>query len=197
MKKIMILFILLTGAAVFTASAQSTADRAIIKDTFGFGPKLGYYKAQDADEGNFYGGFQARLRLGPVIGIEGSVEYRAGQQYGIGNHTLQTSFIPLTGSLLVFVPVSDAFAPYAVAGIGAYYTRYEFSGIASEIGLNDDSDFNMGYHFGFGAEFPLSPHVALNADYRYLFLNPHRNEESLDGANFNGNVITAGLMFYF
>lgn len=207
MKIIMILSILFIGTSMFTVSAQSTtdratvqntaADRASIQNTFGFGPKIGYYKAQDADEGNFYGGLQARFRLGAVVGIELSAEYSAGQKYGIGNQTVTTSFIPVTASLLLFMPVNQHFTPYGVAGIGAYYTRYELSGIASDIGFDDDSTFNMGYHLGFGTEIPISPNVALNADYRYLFLNPNDNEDSFEGANFNGNVFTAGLMFYF
>lgn len=213
----MILSVLFIGTSMVTASAQTTAEqdsvhitvtdrttvqnsdtnRPIIQNTFGFGPKLGYYKAQDADEGNLYGGLQARLRLGAVVGIEASVEYRPGQKYGIGNQTVTTSFIPVTASLLFFVPVNQHFTPYAVAGVGAYYTRYELSGIASDIGFDDDSSFNMGYHLGFGTEIPITSNVALSADYRYLFLNPNDNEESFDGANFNGNVFSAGLMFYF
>lgn len=197
MKKLMILGIFFIATSMFTASAQTASDRAAIQNTFGFGPKLGFYKAQDADEGSFYGGLQARFRLGAIVGIEASVEYSDGQTYGIGDQTVTTSLLPVTGSLLLFMPVNQYFSPYAVAGVGAYYTSYEVSGIAAELGFDDDSNFNLGYHLGFGTEIPITPNVALNADYRYLFLNPNTNEESFDGANFNGNVITAGLMFYF
>ena len=205
---------------MYTASAQTTAERdsvqtdsdrvtvqdtdidrnsnrTIIHNTVGFGPKIGYYKANDADEGNLYGGLQARFRLGAVVGIELSAEYRAGQRFGIGNQTVITSFIPLTASILLFVPVNQHFTPYAVAGIGAYYTRYELSGLASDLGFNDDSNFNLGYHLGFGTEIPITSNVALSADYRYLFMNSNTNEESFEGSNFNGNVLSAGLMFYF
>lgn len=197
MKKSLIIVSFLLGATTFTASAQTAGDRAAIKDTFGFGPRLGFYKAQDADEGNFYGGLQARLRLGRVAGIEGSVEYRAGQEYGLAGYTVKTSFVPVTASFMLFVPLSEGFAPYGLAGLGAYYTRYNFSEAAAGLGFEDDSSFNLGYHLGFGAELPLSNNVALNADYRYLFLNPDENEESLEGASFSGNVFTAGLVFYF
>lgn len=192
MKKFATLLTLLMGAITFSSLAQSAA----ISNSIGIGPRLGYYKADDADEGNFYGGIQARIRLGSVIGIEGSVEYRAGQEYGFAGYTAKTSFIPLTTSLLLFIPVSESFAPYGVAGVGAYYTRYDFSDDASILGFDDDSNFNLGYHLGFGAEFPFNSTIALNVDYRYLFLNPTENEESLEGADFNGNVFTAGLMFY-
>lgn len=197
MKKIMMILPFLIGVITFTASAQTASERAGIKDTFGIGPRLGFYKAQDADEGNFYGGIQARLRLGPVVGIEGAVDYRAGQEYGLDDYTLTTRFVPVTGSLLLFAPISESFAPYGVAGIGAYYTIFDYSDEASAFGLDDEKSFNMGYHLGFGAEFPFSKNAALNVDYRYQFLNPDTDDESLEDADFNGNVLTAGITFYF
>jgi opacity protein-like surface antigen len=197
MKKTLTILTFFIGTITFAASAQTAADRAAIQNTIGFGPRLGYYKALDADEGNFHGGIQARMRFGAVAGIEGSIEYRAGQEYGFAGYSVKTSFIPVTASFLIFAPISESFAPYGIAGLGAYHTRYTFSEAASALGFEDDSSFNMGYHLGFGAEFPFSNNMALNVDYRYLFLNPDRNEESLEGANFNGNVFTAGLMFYF
>jgi len=196
-QRILVLLTLILGTAVFTASAQSAADRAGISDTFGFGPRLGYYKAQDAEQGNFYYGIQARFRPGAIVGIEAAVEYRAGQEFGIGSSTVKTSFVPVTASLLLFAPISEHFAPYGVAGLGAYFTRYSTSGLLEDLGFEDDSDFNLGYHFGLGAEIPLNNNTAINIDYRYLFLNPNKNEESFDGANFNGSTISASLMFYF
>lgn len=197
MKRILTILTFFIGTMTFTASAQTAADRAVITDTFGFGPRVGYYQAVDADDGNFYGGLQARLRLGAVIGLEGSLEYRPGQEFGFADYSVTTRFIPVTASLLLFVPIVEGIAPYGIAGLGAYYTWYDYSEPASALGFEDESNFNLGYHFGAGIEFALSPKVALNADYRYLFLNPNDNQESLEGANFNANVFTAGLMFYF
>lgn len=197
MKKTLIILTFLMGVLTFAASAQDASDRAAIKNTFGIGPRLGYYKAEDAEDGNFYGGVQARLRLGAVVGIEGAIDYRAGQKYGFGSYTVETSSIPVTGSIMIFAPISNAFSPYGLAGIGAYYTRYDYDEPIEGIEIEDDSSFNMGYHLGFGAEFPFNDNVALNVDYRYIFLNPDENEESLEDADFNSNAFTAGLMFYF
>lgn len=197
MKKTLIILTFFLSAITFAASAQTATDRASIEDTFGFGPRLGYYKATDAEEGNFYGGLQARFRPGAVFGVEASIEYRGGQSYGIGDYTVETSFVPITASILLLAPISDTFVPYGLAGVGAYYTMYTFSDEAANLGFEDDSEFNIGYHLGFGAELPLSSNVALNADYRYLFLNPDDGEASLEGASFDGNVFTAGLTFYF
>jgi len=196
-QRVLAILILILGTAVFTASAQSAADRASISNTFGFGPRLGYYKAQDADQGNLYYGIQARLRPGASFGIEAAVEYSGGHEFGVGNSTVKTSFVPVTVSLLLFVPVSNHFAPYGVAGLGAYFTRYSPSGVLEDLGFESNSDFNLGYHLGFGAEIPFSKNIAINIDYRYIFLNPNDNEQSFEGANFNGNILSASLMFYF
>lgn len=196
MKRFISFLTLFLGAITFTSIAQT----ASIQNTFGIGPRLGYYKAEDADEGNFYGGLQARFRLGPVLGIEGSVEYRAGQEYGFDEYSVKTRFVPVTASLMLFIPLGPNFAPYGLAGAGAYYTIFDYSDDAEDtpgLDFDDDSNFNFGYHLGFGAEFPFSQNVALNVDYRYLFLNPEENEQELEDASFSGNVFTAGLMFYF
>lgn len=197
MKRILILLTFLMGVLTFAATAQDAADRAAIEDAFGIGPRLGYYKATDADEGSFYGGLQARLRAGAVVGFEVAVDYRAGQEYGFEGYSVETSSIPVTGSIMLFAPISRSFSPYGLAGIGAYYTNYDYSGDVAELVQDDESSFNLGYHLGFGAEFPFNENVALNVDYRYIFLNPDENEESFDDADLNSNVFTAGLMFYF
>src|SRR5690625_2390279 len=197
MENNLILLILFMGCLTFPASAQRAAYRASIQNSFWTGPRDGYSQSPDDDHGRVYGGLQARLRLGAFVGIEGAVEYRSKQEYGIGDYTMETSSIPVTASLMLFAPISEQFAPYAVGGLGAYHTRYSFSDEAEGLGLEDDNEFHMGYHVGLGFEIPLSSNVALNADYRYLFMNPDRNEESLEDTDFSGNVISAGLMFYF
>ncbi len=194
MKKLL----LLTFSALFlmhplSLSAQSSSSDAAIKNTLGIGPRLGYYKANDAESGNFYGGLQTRIRLGPVFGLEGSIEYRAGQEYEFGTETVKTKFVPVTASVLMFLPLNESIAPYGVAGLGAYYTIYDYEGTFTG---SENNEFNMGYHLGFGVEFPMDSNTALNFDYRYLFLNPDSNESSLDDTSYSGNVFTAGIMFY-
>lgn len=196
-QRILVILTLFITTAVFTASAQSAADRAGISNTLGFGPRLGYSNAQDADGGKFYYGVQARFRPGAIVGIETAVEYRPGQEFNVGSSSVKTRFIPVTLSLLLFAPVSEYFAPYGVAGLGAYFTKYSPSQTLQDLGFQSDSDFNLGYHLGFGVELPFSRSVALSIDYRYIFLNPNDNEESFQGSNFNGNTIAASMMFYF
>ncbi|MDR8390869.1 outer membrane beta-barrel protein [Aliifodinibius sp. S!AR15-10] len=194
MKKLILLpFVCSLLAVPLITQGQSSSDGAAIKNTIGFGPRLGYYKASDAEDGSFYGGVQARIRLGPVLGIEGAVDYRSGQRYEFAGQSVETKFVPVTGSLMMFLPLNAQIAPYGLAGLGAYYTIYDYEGTFTN---ENENEFNFGYHLGFGVEFPIGSNAALNADYRYLFLNPDDNEQSLDDASFSGNVFTVGLMFY-
>lgn len=197
MKRIISLIVFFTAFFTFSAAAQSASDRASIENTLGFGPRVGYYKAQDADEGNFYFGLQTRLRFGAIVGAEGAIEYRAGQEYGFGDFTAKTSHIPVTASLMLFAPLGGNISPYGLAGVGAYYTNYNYSDGAEALGFSDDNSFNLGYHLGLGVEFPINNNTALSFDYRYLFLNPDDNQESFEDATFNGNSFTASLMLYF
>jgi len=48
---------------------------------------------------------------------------------------------------------------------------------------------------GFGLDLPLNESAGLNIDYRYLFLDDKGDD--LDDTEFSGNVISAGLTFYF
>lgn len=195
MKRLLLLLSLLCFLfAPFLTQAQTAID-----NTFGIGPRVGYYQANDADEGSFYFGLQTRARLGAVVGLEGSIEYRTGQEssFNVGgvDQSVTTKFVPITASLMLFLPVGPYISPYGLAGVGAYYTIYDYDGDFAD--ANDD-EFNFGYHLGFGLEFPISENVALNFDYRYLFLNPDQGETSTDQEDYNydGNVFTGGIMFY-
>jgi len=91
-----------------------------IENTFGIGPRAGYYKSKDADEGAWYGGVQARFRLGEVIGLEVAADYRAEETFEIDTPTFEGEIrqhsYPVTASLLVFLPIIPHFAPYIVGG---------------------------------------------------------------------------------
>jgi len=197
MKKIISLLVFFMGAVTFSASAQYAADRANTENTFGFGPRMGYYTAGDATDGNFYGGLQMRAKFGAVIGIEGSVEYRAGQKFEFNDFTARTSFVPVTASLMLFAPLSRHVAPYGLAGAGAYYTIYTYSDGAGDLGFSDDNSFNLGYHLGVGTELWFADNAAISIDYRYLYLDTSDSQEAFEDVNFDGNVFTASLMFYF
>ena len=131
-------------------------------ELFGVGPRGGYYKTQDADEGNMYVGAAARLKLGG-LGFEGSFDYRS-EEYGDGNFKV-TSW-PVNASVLIYpLPIL-----YGIAGFGWYNNTMEYTGsIALLNGLKETSQ-DVGYHFGGGAEIPLG-NISIAADIRYVFID--------------------------
>jgi opacity protein-like surface antigen len=70
--------------------------------------------------------------------------------------------------------------------------QYDYDGTFSN---ETEYEFNLGYHIGFGMEFPLNSNAALNFDYRQVFLNSDTNEQNFN-SEYSGNTFTAGLMFY-
>lgn len=196
MKKLLLIPLLAFLFTPFISHAQSSDDG--ISNTIGIGPRLGYYKANDAEEGSFYGGAQIRARLGRIIGIEGAIDYRTSQKYDLGEYSANVRQIPITASALLFLPVSEHFQPYGVAGLGAYYDMIDYDTDAEAIpGIEDDHTVDFGYHLGFGLELPFNEKVALNADYRYIFLDPGSDAfGDVEDADLSGNVFTVGLMFY-
>lgn len=200
MKKLLILPLLIFLCVPFWAFAQNYSyddDDDTIENTIGFGPRIGYYHVDDFDDGTFFYGLQARARLGPAVGLEGSISYRPGTENSFivddVEQSFETKFVPITASLLLFLPISPAISPYGLAGAGAYYTIYDTEGdLIDDI----DSEFNFGYHLGFGVELPFGENVALSLDYRYIFLTAD-NGDTPDDADFSGNAFTGAIMFYF
>lgn len=166
---------------------------AQINNGLGIGPHIGYFEAPDAEDGQIFGGIQLRGRLSPYFGIEAAVDYNSKQEYGISDvQTVEVSSVPVTASAMLYLPISDSFVPYGLAGLGAHYNIYDSEGFEDDI----DNTFNLGYHLGFGLQIPFNQNVALNADYRYRYLNPDTNEDNLDETEFSGNAFRLGLTFY-
>lgn len=156
------------------------------------GPRIGYYEAADAEDGAFLFGLQLRGHLNEYFGLELAATYRTTSEfeYAIAGQTykVKTGFIPITASALVYLPLNEHFMPYGVAGVGGYYTFRDTEGTISD---EFEGEFNFGYHLGFGLEVPLNDDVAINADYRYLWLTPEEDQN-----DFSGHMITFGFMFY-
>ncbi|WP_103664441.1 outer membrane protein [Gracilimonas amylolytica] len=188
MKKFVTIVVLMAVTSLFSLSH---AQQYLIEDGSGFGPKIGYYKAPDADDGTMFIGIQSRSK-GKYLGGEFSLEYRGEQTYTTTGGELSVKQVPITGSLMLFAPLAQNFSPYGLAGLGAYYTFYDYDG--GFINPGDDSEVKFGYHLGFGADVAISESAAFNIDYRYLFLD---GSDDITDKEFSGNVISAGLTFYF
>ncbi|MEX2478301.1 MAG: outer membrane beta-barrel protein [Gracilimonas sp.] len=188
MKKIVTILSIIAIMAFFS---KANAQQYLIEDASGIGPKVGFYKAPDAEDGTMFIGLQSRSK-GKYFGAEFSFEYRGEQSYTTTDGQLTVRQIPVTGSLLLFAPLAENFSPYGLAGLGAYYTIYDYDG--GFVNPGDDAEVNVGYHLGFGADIAVSESAAFNIDYRYLFLD---GNDDITEKQYSGNVISAGLTFYF
>src|SRR5262245_10822266 len=93
---------------------------------FSLGPAAGYLRARGADEGTWFGGLQARLRLAPILSVEGSVTFHE-NDYSDGDIRVTQYPVQVTGLVTPF-PLGSV-RPYALAGAGWYYTRTRYSGL--------------------------------------------------------------------
>jgi len=127
------------------------------------GPQLGFYKAQDADNGSFIGGVTCRLKFTPVLGAEASINYRQ-ETYGNDAVTVRSWPVMVTG-LLYPLPVV-----YGAIGAGWYNTTFDYNQSLLPF-LADETKQEFGWHFGGGVEAPAGPNIKLIGDIRYVFLD--------------------------
>jgi opacity protein-like surface antigen len=154
----------------------------------GIGPQAGYYKAQGADQGNFMGGVALRLKLGPALGVEASINYRQ-EKYADDLLTVRSWPVMVTG-LIYPLPMI-----YGAVGIGWYNTTFDYDQKELPL-LEDETAQEIGWHFGGGVELPVGTNVKLTADIRYVFLD-YEFKEIPGSSDLKSNfyVITAGFLF--
>lgn len=133
-------------------------------DYLGLGPRAGYYKTTDADNGEWMIGAGLRLKMG-FLGFEGSIDYRA-EKYANGLLTVRSW--PVMASLLIYpLPVI-----YGVAGAGWYNTTFDYDQNKMVTRhIEDETSQEIGWHFGGGIELPLGKKTKLAADIRYVFID--------------------------
>jgi opacity protein-like surface antigen len=170
----------LTALMVAQVDAQSIS----------LGPQVGYYKARDADRGNFMGGAACRFKLIPVLGVEASINYRQ-EKYANDALTVRSWPVMVTG-LIYPLPIV-----YGAIGAGWYNTTFDYD--QSKVLLQtfkDETKQEFGWHFGGGVEVPVSSNFKLTDDIRYVFLNYDFKEIPGSGTlNSDFYVLTVGLLF--
>ena len=162
----------------------------VIAQSVSLGPQVGYYKAKDADEGNFMGGAAWRFRFTPMLGLEASINYRQ-EKYADDALTVRSWPIMVTG-LIYPVPLA-----YGAIGAGWYNTTFDYDQDNIQYqAIKDETTQEFGWHFGGGAELPVSEKLKLTGDIRYVFLNYDFEEIPGSGdPNSNFYVITVGLLY--
>ncbi|MDD5672717.1 MAG: outer membrane beta-barrel protein [Chitinivibrionales bacterium] len=149
------------------------------------GPQIGYYKAQDADNGSVMGGIAARLKFLPLLGTEASVNYRQ-EKFGHGAVTVSDWPIMVTG-LIYPLPIV-----YGAIGAGWYNVTFDYK----DPTVTDVTTQKFGWHFGGGAELPVGPKIKLTGDIRYVFLNyDFKTVPGVSGPKSDFFVITVGFLF--
>jgi opacity protein-like surface antigen len=157
---------------------------------FSIGPRATYSTPKDANEGQWYGGAQARLHVTPGLGLEASVDYRSNKFENLT--TIKT--YPLQGSLLAYLMPGGWWSPFLLGGGGWYFTQVD-----GPAGFTH-TDTRFGLHAGAGIELALNDFVSLDGTYRYVWLEnvTSKDANALDKTySDSGSMITIALNFLF
>jgi len=156
----------------------------------GIGGRAGWLKSEDADDTSVYGGAHFRLRLLPILGFEGSIDYRR-EKF---DDDIEIRSYPVLASALLYLIPRGPIQPYLIGGVGWYFNRIEIKGGP------DDETRRVGAHVGAGLDVPLTPQVVLNGDIRWIFLDVDSKEvreARRRDLNTDGWLATLGVTFYF
>lgn len=157
---------------------------------FSIGPAGGYLKVKGAQRGTWFAGAQARLHFLQFFAAEASITFHENSFQGGTVHETQ---YPVQVSGMLYPLPDSQFQPYIVAGGGWYYTRFTYTGILS--GISNQTDHVFGGHVGGGLEILLGPQTSIDADIRYIFVNPSSSQ--VKSGQFDYWQITFGLNLFF
>lgn len=193
MKKIVMISVLMMMiTSLSNAQYRTYSDGDIPR--IGIGPQLGFFKSGDSDDGNLMYGLALRVRLTPVLGFEGSVDYRQ-EKYANGRITARTWPVLLTGHLFVIPMVHGS------AGIGWYNTTFDYGSDLADEDLGEETKQQFGWHLGGGLELPMGTSATLKGELKYHFLDyelerlGNTQVEDLGDINSNFWSISVGVLF--
>jgi hypothetical protein len=182
----MIRNLIAAGVAVFVAFPQTSSANGTERRTnwgVGIGPRYTYVMIQDSDETLHMGGAFLRARSA-FVGIEGSIDYHEEEL----PFDAELRSWPVRASLLVY-PLAPV---YALAGLGWYNATLDYPG---GFPLDDETDSQLGYHFGAGFEIPIANDISFTSDIRWLFIDYDFDEipESVGEVDADAITVNAGL----
>lgn len=155
------------------------------------GPNLGIQKAEDADESKYLVGATMRVRLMSALGAEGSINYRQ-EEFEGGAVEVKSWPVTVTG-LLYPLPIL-----YGGVGAGWYNTTFDFNEVYNNLGYQDRTEQEFGWHLGTGLELPLGSSASVFGDVRWVFLDyEFENLPSavIDDVEADFYSINVGLLF--
>ena len=158
--------------------------------SFSIGPEGGYLRARGTDRGTWFGGVAARLHLLRILAAEASITFHENTY----NHSdVVVSQYPVQLTAFLYIIPAGPIRPYILGGVGWYYSRIDYRG--AEAAIPNRTEHIFGEHLGAGAELFLAPRLSLDADVRYIFLNP--TSDRVINKDFNYWQIAFGVNFYF
>ena len=128
------------------------------------GPHLGIQKSDGAEDANYLVGATLRMKVMPILGLEGDLGYRQ-EKYGSGAVTVRNWPLTVTG-LLYPLPMI-----YGGIGGGWYNTTFDYNNTYNDAGFDDETTNEFGWHLAAGLEVSASPQFKLVGDVRYVFLD--------------------------
>lgn len=177
-----------TTTTVTTSTSTSSSTSGNWGTGVGFGPMLGWTRANGSDAGRIEGGLALRMHLSPALGLEGAIMYRQ-DKYNNGAVTATTWPVQVTG-LLYLIPTI-----YGAIGAGWYHTSYDYDMNVYPAGTENGTQTQFGWHFGGGVEVPMG-RASFTADIRYVFLNyDFKQLPGTGGTNANFYTINFGILF--
>jgi outer membrane protein W len=174
--------------AAVLAVACVAAGSAAFAQQGDFGVRVGYQRLADGDSGALVGGGFFRWDWHRIVMLEATVLYHVEEV----NDTTDLELWPVQFSGLIYPLRRDyAISPYLLAGGGLYITRLV------EKHVDTESEFDFGWHLGFGFDFALSDRVFLEADFRYLWVESNSDAETAADvlSDFDSWMATAGIGF--
>jgi hypothetical protein len=154
------------------------------------GAAVGYLNPKGADHGTWFAGVQGRLHFMRYFAAEASITFHSNRYENGDVHVTQ---YPVQVSGMVYPFPEWKLKPYALAGVGWYYTRITYTGTFSSI--SNQTEHVFGAHVGVGGELYLGPSTSIDADLRYIWLNP--NSHVVNKNDFDYWQVTGGINFFF
>ncbi len=196
MKRTYMLF-LIAAAVLAVAPMRAMAEPASQKYPDYTELKGGYYYPSERIHLNEFSGtdfdkkkgFEGEIafghRYGPVLGTEFGIGYFHDSRFpriGAGRTTLEA--VPVLLSAKLFLPLGPI-EPYAEAGVGAYFTRFE---IESAAGPARFREVDFGPHAGVGVNINFTDKIYLGVEGRYIWVRPEYGGQKVRLDGYTGTV---------
>jgi outer membrane protein W len=197
MRKIVLLsaLVLLVGASAF---AEGPPIYAALKLGGFFPQNVDVNGAGDLDmDSAFYGELALGHYFNPNFAIELGVGYtKPNKSVSFTDNTgtysadVDLTIIPVTLGVIGRLPMGN-FEPYAMAGIGAYFTELETAVSVPGLGISgSESETAFGWYLGLGGNFNITKEFYLGVEGKYSWLYPSFSglDVDVDGISVTANI---------